>query len=318
MIEYRTFHNADPPQLVRLWHQSRLGRGAAFGFSFDALETAVLAQPYFDPAGMILAVENGVVLGFVHAGFGGDKERTGLDRRFGVVCAVLVHPDFRRRGIGRELVARAEAYLKAAGATTIDAGPADPHDPFYVGLYGGSEPAGFLESDPDAAPFCTALGYQPVERHLIFQRDNSQQNFPISFRLMTIRRKTELGVTVRPRRMTWWWLTRFGRLDSIRFLLVPKSGGKAMAGITVCGLDCYLAKWNERAVGLTDLYLPQAERRKGYGQALVVEVCRKLHDEMITRIEAHAAEGDTATIGLLQSAEFEQVDVGVVYRKDVG
>lgn len=318
MIEYRTFHNADPPHLIKLWHQSRLGRGAAYGFSFDALEAAVLSQPYFDPAGLILATQDGAVVGFAHAGFGVNKGRTALDQQSGVVCAVVVHPDFRRQGIGRELVSRAEAYLKAAGATTIDAGQADPRDPFYVGLYGGSEAAGFLESDPDAAPFCAALGYQPVERHLIFQRDNSQQNFPISFRLMTIRRKTELGVTIRPRRMTWWWLTRYGRLDSIRFLLVPKSGGKAMAGITVCGLDCYLAKWNERAVGLTDLYLPQAERRKGYGQALVVEVCRKLHEEMITRIEAHAPEADAPTIGLLQSAGFEQFDAGVVYRKDGG
>lgn len=315
MIEYRRFHNADPPKIVKLWHECQLGRGAAEGFSFDALEATVFAQPYFDPRGLILALDGSQHVGFVHAGFGSNAGGSALSYESGVICAVMVHPDYRRNGIGRELMARAERYLKSSGATSFYAGAAPPRDPFYVGLYGGSEPAGFLESDPAAAPFCQAVGYVPIERRLVFQRDNSQSALPVSFRLMTIRRKMELSVTIQPREHTWWWMTRYGRLDTIRFLLVPKAGGDGVAGVTICGLDNYLEKWKERAVGMTDIYLATTQRRKGYGQALVVEVCRKLREEMITRVEAHTPEGDTPIIGLLDSADFQQIDCGVVYRK---
>ena len=104
---------------------------------------------------------------FRRAGFGATDDESGLSLDTGVICVVMVRPDHRRKGIGRELVTRAERYLEAAGATSVFAGPAPRRDPFYVGLYGGSQPSGFLESDPDAAPFFATLGYEPVERHAV-------------------------------------------------------------------------------------------------------------------------------------------------------
>ena len=72
MIEYRPFRNSDPPQLVRLWHESGLGRGAARGFSYDALDRLLLGQHYFDRAGLIVACDGTQIVGFVHAGFRGE------------------------------------------------------------------------------------------------------------------------------------------------------------------------------------------------------------------------------------------------------
>ena len=79
MIEYRRFHNSDPPRLVSLWHACRLGPGAAEGFSFDAFETVNFSQPYFDPDGLIVAFDGAEAVGFVHAGFGSNAmcTRTG-------------------------------------------------------------------------------------------------------------------------------------------------------------------------------------------------------------------------------------------------
>lgn len=315
VIEYRSFRNSDPPRLLGVWHACRLGRGAVEGIATDAFELLNFAQPYFDPEGLILACDGAEVVGFVHAGFGPNDDESGLSHETGVVCAVLVHPDHRRRGIGRELVARAENYLRSHGSINILAGPAPPYDPFYVGLYGGVQPAGFLESDPDAAPFFQAVGFQPVERRAVLQRDIVNTSDPVSFRQMTLRRKMELAVADSPERMTWWWLTRYGRLDSVRFLLVPKGGGEPVAAVTAIGLDLYLPKWNERAVGLCDLDVPRAERRKGYAQTLIVESCRRLRQELVTRVEAHAPENDPIIVPLLEKSGFERVDTGVVYRR---
>jgi ribosomal protein S18 acetylase RimI-like enzyme len=313
VIEYRSFHNSDPPQLVRLWETGGFGRGAAAGLTPDAFERLVFSQPFFDPDGLIVACDGPKIVGFVHAGFGVNVESTTLDRSSGVLCAVVVERAFRRQGIGRELVARAERYLAAAGATSITAGPAPPRDPFYIGLYGGSRISGFLESDPDPAQFFPAVGYAPLERHAVLQRSVDEPSTPMNFRLLSIRRKTELGVADEPQQSTWWWLTRFGRLDFLRFVLAPKDGGPAVAELTIVGLDLYLPKWQQRAVGVIDLFVPESERRKGYAQALLIEVCRRLRDELVTLLEAHVPERDTATLALFESAGFRRVDAGVVY-----
>jgi ribosomal protein S18 acetylase RimI-like enzyme len=264
---------------------------------------------------LILATDEGKVVGMVHAGFGTNDTENGLLLESGVICMVMVHPDYRRLGIGTALVNRAEEYLKTRGATNIFAGPAEPLDPFYFGVYGGSQPSGFLASDADADKFFKALGYDPFERHAVFQRDISQQSDPTNMRLVAIRRKMQLAIAHQRDGMSWWWITRFGRLDSVRFQLVPKDRGEAVAEVTVLGLDLYLEKWQERAIGLTDLRVEHDQRRQGYGQALLIEVCRRMRDEMVTRVEAHASETNAGALAVLKSAGFERLDTGIVYLK---
>jgi ribosomal protein S18 acetylase RimI-like enzyme len=314
VVNYRPFRNSDPPAVRRLWDECGLGRGAATGLDADILETVVFSQPYFDPAGLILAEVDGQTVGAVHAGFGPSADRTALDCRTGVICAVLVAPAHRRQGIGRELVRQAEKYLRARGAETILAGGADPFDPFYVGIYGGSQPAGFLESDPLAAPFFTGIGYAADARHVVYQRSLAEKSDPIGLRLMGLRRTTRLAPFESQDPRDWWWQTRAGRLDSVELALVPKAGGQPLASVTVVGLDFYLPRWQQRAIGLLDLQVPESQRRKGHGQALLVEVCRRVRDEMITLAEAHVPEGDAAARRVFESAGFKPVDAGVVYR----
>lgn len=317
MIEYRRFHNSDPPRLVALWHASRLGRGAAGGFSSDAFELLNFAQRYFDRDGLILAVDSvsGDVVGMVHAGFGPDEHETAVDAGVGVICMTMVHPDYRRQGIGRELVRRAEEYLRSRGSETILAGPAAPFDAFYVGMYGGSQPSGFLESDPDAAPFLAALGYEPAERFVVLQRDLQTGRDPMNFKVVTVRRKTQLAMAPGPENPSWWWMTRYGRLDSLRFLLMPKTGGAPLAGVTILGLDLYLPRWQERVIGLTDLTVAEDDRRKGYGQSLLLEIAKRLREELVNKLEAHVSETNAAALKTFESAGFNPVDRGVVYRK---
>src|SRR5437764_7529250 len=97
VIQYRTFRNADPPGLVHVWNESCTGRGAAFLTSNLLFEYFVLAKPFFDPAGLIVAVDDKTVVGFGLAGFGPNAGRNGIDNNVGVVCALAVLPTFRRR-----------------------------------------------------------------------------------------------------------------------------------------------------------------------------------------------------------------------------
>jgi len=292
-----------------------MGRGATDGITADAFEQINFSAPYFDPEGVTIACEGDEIRGFVHAGFAPNPEETALATETGVICAVVVHPQYRRGGIGTELVRRAETYLKNAGAQTILAGPAPPQNPFFVGLYGGAQPAGFLDSDPPAVPFFTALGYEIAERYSSFERNIADGSDPVNMQLITIRRKTQLAIVDEQTPQTWWWQARFGQLDTVRFALVSKTGDTLFGAVTIVGLDFFLPKWRQRAVGLIDLHVPPEHRREGYGQALLVELCRRLRQEMISLLQAPLPDDDQHTQAMFQAAGFQPADAGTVFKK---
>lgn len=315
MIEYRSFRNADTPQVCRLWNQAQLGPGAAVNLSSDAsFETLNFSQTYFDRAGLILAVdESGQALGFVHAGYGCNSDGNALSYSTGVVCAVVVHPEHRRQGIGRELVSQAEAYLRRGGAEEIQAGPSPQRDPFFFGMYGGAQPVGFQRSDAGAAPFFRELGYRPLAEYSNLSRQMDARD-PVSFRLTMVRRKWELAMVDHPEPCSWWWMSRFGRLDALYCVLIPRGGGLPVAGVTVVGLDSYLSSWGQQAIGMCDLWVDAAERRKGYGQALLLEVIRRLRQETIRKVTANVPTDDDAAMAVFRSAGFEDEDTATVFK----
>lgn len=314
-IEFRPFHNTDPPKLMRLWNECGLGRGAALGFPCEAFDAVVLAEPYFDKSGLIVACEGADVVGFIHAGFGSNAEGTALSHEAGVISVVLVRPSLRRQGIARRLVARAVDYLRSGGAQEIYAGESAPRNPFYLSLYGWSESVGFLESDVNAAPFFTALGFAAAERRVLFRRDITQRNEPFDPRLVAIRRKVQLAIFDHPPEASWWWMTREGRMDSICFSLIPLTNGDPLARLTCWGMDLHSQTWRQRTVGLMDFYVPERDRRKGYAKALLLEVIRRLRDEMVTHIDVAVRDTDEPALAMVKKLGFEQVDVGVVYLK---
>ena len=132
-------------------------------------------------------------------------------------------------------------------------------------------------------------------------------------RLVNVRRTTRLTV-LNQEPKSWWWQTRYGRLDAMHLALVPRTGGTPMARVSVVGLDRYANSWQTHEIGLLGLYVSETNRRKGYGQALLVEVCRRVRDDMIQLAEAHAPKSDVAAIAVLESAGFKPIDAGRVYR----
>ena len=153
MIQYRSFINLDPPALVDVWNESFTTRGAAALRSATLLEYFVFAKAYFDPEGLIVATDGPKLVGFALAGFGPSDDGGQLDTASGVVSLLAVVPSHRSQGVGAELAARAEDYLRRRGVRTLFAGPMAPLNPFTFGLYGGSGSPGFLDSDAPARPF---------------------------------------------------------------------------------------------------------------------------------------------------------------------
>ncbi|MFH5806221.1 GNAT family N-acetyltransferase [Alienimonas sp. DA493] len=332
-LTLRPFRNGDPPALVRLWNAAGLGRGAVQGLTIDVFDHLVLAQQHFDPRGLILAVESAGeqnaaprretprrherTLGFALTGL--LPARPGTEERIGAIDAVLVHPDARGRGLGRQLMEAAVDSLRQRGASRIVAGGGPAESPFLVGLYGGSAPAGFLDSDPAAKPFAEACGFRERGRTVILQRPTDLRE-RAGFQVLAARRHAALR-TAPPSASDRWWATRYGRLDTLRFELAARGrdagDGPAIAGVTLVGLDLYGPAWNRRAVGLRDL---QAGPGGGppHLHALVLETTRRLREEAVDLLEIHADAADAEALALLARIGFTPIDHGTRFELGEG
>jgi ribosomal protein S18 acetylase RimI-like enzyme len=314
VIEYRTYRNSDPPQLAAVWADAFPHRGAYPGPAAGTLERWLFAKPYFDPAGLLLACEGRDVVGFAHAGFGPDDSLTRLAPEPGVVGAIAVRGAHRGRGIGRELLRRAEEYLAARGARTLVAGPVRSLNPFYFGLYGGGDSPGFLASDPAAGPFFEARGYRPWLTTLVFQRRLDKPLGLADARFTGLRRRLDLQVLPRVAIQSWWAECVLGPAEPVDFRLIDKLTGRVAARALAWELEGFSQRWGTPAAGIIDLQVREDVRRQGVGKFLVAQILKHLQDLEIRIAELHAAESNPPAVGLARSLGFEQVDIGRSYR----
>jgi ribosomal protein S18 acetylase RimI-like enzyme len=315
VIQYRSFRNTDPPTLVEIWNESFSGRGAVRLRHSTPLEHYVFAKPYFDPAGLVLAVDDKAGIGFVHAGFGANENDSKPSSASGVTCILCVRPSHRRQRIGSELLRRSEEYLRGRGATALYAGPIWPNNPFYFGLYGGSELAGFLASDAAAEPFFTHHGYRVCQTSLVFQRRLDRPVNVADGRFAAHRGRFELRILPRKRAGTWWQEATLGLVEPFEFLLEEKPTGQVAAQATVWEMEGFSWRWNQPSVGLTDMVVRPGFRRLGVGKFLMAQILRYLQEQFFGLVEIHTLEENEPAVKLFRGLGFEQVDKGRAFRR---
>jgi ribosomal protein S18 acetylase RimI-like enzyme len=318
LVQYRSFRNSDPPGLVDVWNDAFTGRGAVLLRHSSPFERFAFSKPYFDPAGLVVAEENGLRVGFAHAGFGANVTESALSHDAGVTCVVGVRSSHQRRGIGSELMARCEEYLHARGARSFFAGPMKPLNPFYFGLYGGSELPGFLASDRAAAPFLEAQGYQPHDTALVFQRPLDRQISMVDGRFPALRRRFNVRVLPKGSCMTWWQECVLGSVEPIEFRLEDVGTGQAVARADAWEMEGFSWRWGLPTVGIVDVSVVETQRRQGLAKFLLVSILHYLQEQYFGLVEVQTMERNQPAVRLYQGLGFEQVDVGRIYRKRTG
>jgi ribosomal protein S18 acetylase RimI-like enzyme len=315
VVHYRSFRNTDPPALMTIWNEALTGRGAVRLRNSLPLENCVFAKLYFDPAGLVVAEEDSQLVGFGHAGFGANAAESALSYAQGVICMLLVRPAWQRRGIGSELLRRCEAYLRQHGAQTIYAGAHRPLDPFYFGLYGGSDLPGVLDSDAAAGAFLRRHGYVPGPARRIYhgRLANLAKSAGLSHPL---RSRLELCVEVAPARaLTWWRNCVLGLVEPLRFRLQERSSGATVASALVYELEGFSWRWNQPAIGLLEVQVEPSWRRQGLARLLLSQIFRYVHEQCFELIELQVAEDNAAGVHLCQSLGLTWVDTGRPYRR---
>lgn len=316
-IHYRPFRNTDPPRLAEIWRARARERGVAQPMSPVLFEQLVLAKPYFDNEGLILAFDDQTAVGFVHAAFGPSEDQAGLSHTFGVTSMLMVRPDYRRLGIGHALLKRSEDYLRRRGGKVLYGGGIYPLNPFYLGLYGGSELPGVLESDIEAQRLYRSSNYQEIDQCVVLHRELGDFRPYVSRQQVMIRRQYSIREVIDPASHTWWEACTFGAFDRTRYELVASSDGAVVAYATVWSMDFLGATWGVRAVGMVDVAVNEPLRHQGLGTYLIGDILRRLSAEGVGVVEAQTMLREhSAALGLYKKLGFREIDRGMIFRKD--
>jgi len=101
----RPFCLDDQQEVILLWERCGLTR------PWNAPTQDIQRKLSVQPEGFLVAIIDGVVVATVMAGFEGHR---------GWINYLAVDPDHRRRGLGRELMERAEQFLRDLGCPKIN------------------------------------------------------------------------------------------------------------------------------------------------------------------------------------------------------
>lgn len=315
-MQFRPFRNSDPPRIARLWSAQPPQRGLAQHVTARVLETYVFAKPYFNREDFIIAEDGDELVGFAHVGFGPNDARDDVATEMGAICMLMVDPtrDFAKNAA--ELLAKAELRLKQRGAKLLYGGSIPPLNPYYLGLYGGSELPGVLLSDHRLVELYNRSGYREIDRTVILQRELGEFRPPIDRRMVQLKRSMVVEVDAVPNQGDWWDACVSPPHEPTRFEILPKNGGSPCGSVRFWVIEPFSNTWGRLSVGLTKLYIEEEQRGRGLATYLNSEALRHLQLNGVQLVEAQTMLHNKAALDLYARLGFDEVDQGVVFRKE--
>jgi len=279
------------------------------------IEEHVLAKPWFDRHGLIVACDDGRPVGFIHAGFGADCTHSQLQCTEGTTCLLLVSPHDQRPIIAQELLAASENYLRGRGARQIYAGSQFPLNPFYLGMYGSSDVAGVLASNSGWVQLLTNSSYRPKIGRVLAGRTLAGFRPPVDRKQMQVRRKFKVSEPTSILPDNWWDACVWALHEWTRFNLVLSGGGEPIISATFWDVEPLGHNWGLQTVGLVKLDDTPEARAEGLTTYLLAEALRQYQSAGYAQFEAQAVWPDESLRAIFAELGMTEYDEGVLWAK---
>lgn len=282
------------------------------------LDAHAFGRINFDPRGLIIAEFDGKPVGFAHAGFGPDDTGAGsipgrLNHEIGTISLLMIDPEVTDPGIERELIRLAEVYLRHRGAKVIYLGGQDPINPFYWGLYGGSEFSGILSSDERAHRVARDLGYEPVSSTVLLEADLDQP-LPRDPRAAINRRQAQVTFYDEELPRSWWDSLALGDFHPTLVKLTSKADESEIARATTWDMSWFSRLDGKARLGIAQFEVAPACRRHGFGKFLTTEILRAAHEQMFAVAQVQTNATNEAALALYLSCGFHPIQEATLYR----
>ena len=275
----------------------------------------MLAKPFFEPEGLIIAVDGDEPIGFVHAGFAPDPLTCEWNTSIGATCMLVVSDQQRGAEIGAELLDRSERFLQQRGAEQLYGGGTLMTAPFYLGLYGGAALSGVLATDTAQLDVYKSAGYTEVGRKLIMQRQLVSFRPAVDRQLMQLKRNSSIDPAHDPNCASWWEACTIGLTDRYTYEVKSRASGDVCATAVFWDMEPLASAWGLHARGLCDLKVEVAQERELIALFTLGEVLRQMSAGGVTVAEVHIDAADDPLLPVLSRLGFQEIEQCLVLKK---
>lgn len=319
MHRIRDFRNGDIPALAGLWNRGLSVRSAARPLEPHELDAVLFSRIDFRAQAFKVAeADDGRLLGFAHAGLGAAEPRGPshqLDHTMGTLAMLVVDPSVQDLAVGSSLAAAAESELRSMGVSVFYAGGMHPLNPFYWGIYGGSEFSGILDDHLDFRRVVESAGYQPVAATQMFEYP--LERLPNSLpdpRVILVRRQSDLVTDEDALLESWWDALALGTARPSTHRLIRRDGLE-LARATTWEMAGFERLDGQLRAGILDVGVPSELRRKGYAKCMLFLILRHLKDLGIQVASVQTSTSNAAALALYESLGFEPSGSSTLYRR---
>jgi GNAT superfamily N-acetyltransferase len=181
----RTYRGGDERGWIAAWNAAM----PADGITEGVLINRILTDANFDPEGLLIAEEDGQIVGGLVAIVRRlPLSGTDLEPDSGWITAFFVHPDFRERGVGHALLQAADQFFVARQRSTVYFASYAPNY-FVPGIDRNTYPAG--------AHLLEAVGFSTLYQCVAMDRNLVGFQIPEDVRALEAARREE-GYMVEP------------------------------------------------------------------------------------------------------------------------
>lgn len=319
MIVYRSFVNTDATALTELWNRCLTARPVTGPLSVHDFDALVPGKLHFDRHGLIVAEEEdeGQIVGFAHAGFGPLEPRGRthqLDFALGTIAMMVLDPRVADSDVPLELLRAGESYLRRKGARVIYAGGQYPLNPYYWGLYGGSEFAGILDGHGSFLNAVRRAGFEVAAEAEVLEADLAGPE-PRDPRITLLRRQYRIDIEEDAMLPGWWDSLALGLFRPTRYQVVDRLTGVVPAHAWTWDIATGLAIEDSiMRTGLVALEVQPEFRRRGLARYLVQECWKNSRAQLVDRLCVQTLKSNIPAIRLYASLGFKLVTHTTLFR----
>jgi hypothetical protein len=316
-LDIRSYLNTDSQALCRVYNAHYQAAGLPYVMTPLSLELCVLAKPYFDPSHLLVAVEDGTVIGFALVGFEPSADLRALSTTRAVVSGLCVMPHALADQAANELIVRGSQYVSASGATHMRFCPPPPASPYLAGLAPGDAMIGCPELDLRQQRWLIEAGWSLEDTIVYWNVDLAMFHPPMDRMQIQIRRMAHVDRLLDEPMLPWYVASMLGHSEQIGFQLTARDTRSVTADIVLWTIGYELLAQPDSIARLWPLDPRECQRSEDQLIFLLAEAFRQLREDRIDGVRTVSSSRDIGVSRLLQRIGFEALGRGSVYATTV-
>ena len=321
-VRIRTFLNTDLPGLCSIWNAHHRDAQNAAPINPEQFELLVQAKPYFDSSQLLLAEDDGQLLGFAQLCPVPDITLAQPQVSPIGIAALCLLPHENENQVAAQLIQAAVEYCQREGATSCLFKPALPFCGFFLGIGPADSLAGVLSSESKLCRWLASAEFKPAIPTTVWDLDLLSFKVPADRVQMLVRRRSFVERPTQEPELPWWQSCVLGHAEVTAFHLTDRIAKRTLQEVVMWSVGPLLRPSPDTVMWLwpPKMELSPQEASVEIAPAdrllfLLGESLRVLQSEQIdtVRIVTHAEANELHRV--LHRLGFRAVESGVVFER---